>query len=169
MWDWDTFWIVWATGWFIHTAIVSRSWWTGRLYWQGSFDCSCDECKPFRCKCFVCNDSRTNPKNNQSVSHATKGPHNVPHMLELPQVLGLAFGGLFVWWGFLICEAYDFAFKARESHLEYLKKCNRPTEEVLKELEGLIDEGSAETDKQVNEFVEKMQKKEKEKERNPSC
>lgn len=80
-------------------------------------------------------------------------------MLELSQVIGLTIGGLFAWWGFLIAEAYDFIFNARERHLEYLKKRNRPIEEVLKELNEFIEEGSAETEKQVNEFVEKQKER----------
>lgn len=153
------FFATWGCGYFIHQSIIVYSWWSGRLYWKPVQCCSCTKCAPFRCGCYSCTANRENGYTSSQHQHPVHGPHAVPHMLELPEVIGYAFGSLFLWWAFLACEIYDYLTKAREGHLEYLKKKNRPIEEVFKELNEFIDQGSAETDKQVNEFVDKMQAK----------
>ena len=136
---------IWTMGWLGHETIVVCSWWSGRLYWKPKNFCYCESCKSER-----------------TTQYPTlkKTAHEVPHRLELDEVIGLAFGGLFLWWAFIIMEVHDGLISAREKHLEDLKKKNRPIEEVLNELnEMLVKEGCSE---EMTDLVTKVREQNKE-------
>lgn len=134
---WGWFLIFWGAGWIAHVTILICSWWSGRYWWSARPGCMCPDCKEYREK-----------------SHYTaKGPCESPRMLTVEEVIGLSIPGLGFWWVWVLWEIHTFLTKAREHHLEEVKKRNRPPEEVAQEFNDLlVSEGGEE----IPDLLEKM-------------
>lgn len=131
----------WTLGWLAHVTILARSWWSGRFWWTARPHCSCQDCQEYR------------NKNPNTVNFTNTTKHEKPQMLEIEEVFFLSLVGLGFWWVWVIWETHTFLTKARENHLEEVKKRNRPAEEVAQEFNDML---VAEGGEEIPDILEKM-------------